>query len=160
MNFFSKIFSKTKKNDAGPMPTRPLNFQFELIPENGPSLAGQFRSAVKQNENIDLDYSVGTLEFVDNFLQRFKDKGITVNNFAETIFVAGCYTGQVMANNNNGRWIKQEDAELPDGVTMMPIVIRLPDGTICDPIAKAYKRFHYGQSNSIAYFYQVMTKSN
>jgi hypothetical protein len=161
MSFFKKFFGRQDSNpkpDGGPMPTRALNLPFAPTPENGVTLAQQFADAVRMNENIELDYSVGTLKFVDEFLQRFRNEGLTVNDFAETIFVAGSYVGQVMISNNNGGWIKQESTDLPDGVTMMPIVVKLPNGTIADPIAKAYKRFHNGAIDSIEYFYEVFTK--
>ena len=40
---------------------------------------------------------------------------------------------------------------------MMPIVVKLPNGNVVDPIAKAFKRFYYGEPDSIMYFYQVFT---
>jgi hypothetical protein len=160
MSFFKKLFGGQDKNpnpDNGPMPTRGLNFQFTPTPDNGIKFAQQFVDAVKQNENRELNYSVDSLDFVDKFLQRFSDEGLTVNDFAETIFVAGSYVGQVMIKNNNGMWIGQDEVNLPDGVSMMPIVIKLPNGNIADPIAKAFKRFHYGDIENVKYFYQVFT---
>jgi len=160
MNFFKKIFGQDVKKstpDAGPTPTRSLNFQFLPVPENGPKFAQQFVDAVSKNENKQLDFGVNTLDFVDSFLQRFSDEGLTVNDFSETIFVAGAYVGEVMIKNNDGIWIKQEEANLPEGVSMTPIVVRLPNGSIVDPVAKAFKRFYYGASEDIKYFYQVFT---
>jgi len=159
MSFLKKIFGKKNiKPDAGDMPKRSLNLQFEPIPQNGEKFAQQFVDAVEKNEKKELDYSFDTLEFVDSFLQRFSDEGLTVNDFAETIFVAGAYVGQVMINHNNGMWIDQKEAiDLPQNISMMPIVIKLPNGNIADPIAKAFKRFHYGATDSMVYFYQVFT---
>ncbi|HYV93881.1 MAG TPA: hypothetical protein VE978_19040 [Chitinophagales bacterium] len=156
MGFFGKIFGGEKDN--GPTPTRALNLQFSVTPENGERFAMLFQEAVQKNDNTELNYSVDTLDFVDNFLQRFKDEGLTVNDFAETIFVAGCYVGQVMINNNNGQWIQQEDAGLPTGITMMPLVVKLGEGRVADPITKAFKRFHNGEIDSVRYFYHVFTK--
>ena len=34
MSFFQKVFG-AKKNDEGPMPSRTLNFKYNLTPENG-----------------------------------------------------------------------------------------------------------------------------
>lgn len=160
MSFLKKLFGgqdKKPKPDNGPMPTRGLNLSFTPTPDNGEKFAQQFADAVKRNENVDLDYSVDTLEFVDQFLQRFSDEGLSVNDFAETIFVAGSYVGQVIIRNHNGIWIRQEEANLPEGASMMPIVVKLPNGNITDPIAKAFKRFHYGDTDNIKYFYQVFT---
>jgi hypothetical protein len=160
MSFFKNLFGKRdhKKPDKGPMPTRGLNLQFTPAPENGHKFAQQFVDAVKNNDKIELNYSIGTLEFVDKFLQRFSDEGLTVDDFAETIFVAGAYIGEVMIKNNDGIWLKQEDANLPNGVTMTPIVVKLSNGNITDPIAKAFKRFHYGEIDSIIYFYHLFAK--
>jgi len=159
MSFLKKIFGKQNiKPDAGAMPERSLNLQFEPLPQNGEKFAQQFVDAVKKNEKKELDYSFGTLEFVDSFLQRFSDEGLTVNDFAETIFVAGAYVGQVMIKNNNGKWIDQNEVvNLPKGISMMPIVIKLPNDNIAEPIAKAFKRFHYGATEGLVYFYQVFT---
>ena len=66
-------------------PTRPLNLKYTVIPENGLKFAELYRDAVKRFDNIDLDYSVESINFVDSFLQRFKDENFTVNDFAETI---------------------------------------------------------------------------
>lgn len=161
MSFFSNLFGGPNKKplpDSGPTPTRNLNLQFPPVPDNGYKLAAQFVDAVRNNEHMELNYAVDTLDFVDRFLQRFSDEGLTVNDFAETIFVAGAYVGEVMVKNNNGIWIKEEEANLPEGVSMMPIVVKLPNGNITDPIAKAFKRFHYGESDDIKYFYHVFTK--
>jgi hypothetical protein len=159
-NIFKGDQSKTQNNDSGPMPTRSMKFKYSLIPENGEKFADQYKNAVKENDNLELDYSVGSLQFVDSFLQRFREEGMTVNDFAETIFVAGCYTGQVMIRNNHGQWIKAEDISLPNGVRMMPIVIKFPNGKICDPIAKAFKRFYNGEADSLQYFFHVFTSDD
>ncbi|MDO6432710.1 hypothetical protein Q4E93_19040 [Flavitalea sp. BT771] len=160
MSFLKSLFGgKGKKPvpDTDPMPTRELRLSFAPSPENGILFAQQFVGAVKQNEGIELDYSVDTIDFVDKFLQRFSDEGLSVNDFAETIFIAGSYVGQVMVNNNEGLWVAQAEAGLPEGVTMMPLVIKLPNGTITDPIAKAFKRFHFGESDDLKYYYHVFT---
>ena len=160
MNFFRNLFRGQDKRlnlSSGPMPTRGLNLQFTPIPENGYKFAQQFVDAVKNTDKRELDYSVDTIDFVDDFLQGFSDEGLTVNDFAETIFVAGSYVGQVMVKNNNGIWVGQEDADLPDKIDMMPIVVKLPNGNILDPIAKAFKRFHNGDIDNIKYFYDIFT---
>lgn len=160
MGIFQKLFGQKPKADPGPIPTRKLNLQYKLTPENARKLSDQFRAAVLANEKIRLDFSIPTLTFVDQFLQRFKDEGLSVNDFAETIFVAGCYVGEVMVHNAGGKWLTQEDAKLPEGIAMMPIVIKLSNGTITDPISKSFKRFHFGAQDDIAYYHQVFTKSS
>ena len=157
MSFFKKVFRSKPNAETSPFPTRTLNLQFTIDPENGGNFANQYVSAVKTQDKIELDYTADSIDYVDKFLQRFRNEGLTVNDFAETIFVCGCYVGEVMATNNFGKWIKQEDANLPEGITMASIVIRLLDGTVCDPISKAFKRFHNGEVDNVAHFYQVFT---
>ena len=160
MSLFKKLFGRQEEKpnpDNGATPTRPLNLQFSPTPDNAQKLAQLFVGAVMKNEKKELDYSIDTLDFVDIFLQKFSDQGLKVNDFAETIFVAGTYIGQVIVHNNSGVWIRQEDADFPNEITMMPIVVKLPNGNVCDPIAKAFKRFHYGNIDNVKYFYQVFT---
>jgi len=147
------------KDDSGPMPKRPMRFQFELISENGEKLADQYKGAVEKFEGVNLNYSIESLEFVNIFLQKFRDQGLTTEDFAETIFIAGCYVGQVMVINHHGQWINEKEALLPEGISMMPIVIKLPNGTITDPIAKAFKRFYNGTIDNLAYYYHVFTNN-
>jgi hypothetical protein len=160
MNFFKNLFGGKGKNPSpgpGPMPTRALQLTYVISPDHGHLFAQQFVEAVKKIEGLELDYSVNTLDFVDKFLQKFTDKGLSVNDFGETIFVAGSYVGQVMINNNGGHWIAESEANLPEGVTMTAIVVKLPNGNIADPIAKAFKRFHFGKGDDLRYFYHVFT---
>ena len=142
----------------GPMPTRPLRLPIAPTPEHAPALAGLFQEAVMNIDRVVLDYSVGSLQFADTFLQRRRDEGLTVDDFAETIFVAGCYTGQVMVVNDGGKWLRGEDAKLPNGLVLMNIVVQLPNGSVTNPIGKAYRRFFYGRGDSLVQFYQVMTR--
>lgn len=161
MGIFKKFFGQRSKKAIPPdnvFPSRSLQLQYPVTPGNGSLLAQVFVDAVKQIENRYLDFSAGTVEFVDSFLQRFHDEGLRVDDFAETIFVAGCYVGEVMAKNNGGHWIDSSNLDLPGEVTMSPIVIKLANGNVSDPIAKAFKRFSNGEVDNLGYFYHVFTK--
>lgn len=159
MGILNKIFGDKAKKSKQIFPSRGLNLQVEPTPENGKELGEHFRGAVKELEGIELNFEIESLEYIDSFLEEYS-KQLKVDDFAETIFVAGCYSGQVMVENALGTWIKQEDANLPNGVNMMPIIIKLPNGTVCDPIAKAYKRFGNGAIDSLTHFYQVFTTTD
>jgi hypothetical protein len=150
MGIFGRFLGSPEKSGVGHVPTRVLQFLDEPPLENGTNFAERFRTTVSENENIHLDFSVESLKFVDVFLQRCRDEGLSVNNFSETIFAAGCYVGQVMVENNGGVWVKQSGAK-------MPIAIKLPNRTITDPITKSFKRFCYGESDSILFYYRVLT---
>ncbi len=141
MGLFDKLF-RGKKADL--IPKRPLRLQFPPAPDNAHIFAHQYVDVVKNNDRFQLDYSVPTIEFVDRFLQRFADAGITSNDFAETIFVAGAYVGQVMVLHKQAQWISSRDIQTPTTQRMMPIVLLLPNGTITDPIAQAFRRYVKG----------------
>ena len=158
MSIFKRLFGKkTERPQDGPMPTRPLNLQHAILPEHGEKFAAQFVASIKSIDNIDLDYSPKSVALVDEFLQRFTDEGLSVNDFAETIFVAGCYVGEVMVRNANGKWISNNEMDLPPAISPMPIVIKFSDSEFADPITKAYKRFYFGESDKIEYFYHSFT---
>ena len=160
MNFFKKIFSrKTSKNEFGYMPTIELNLEYYPTPENAPKLADIFVDTALKLEKVKLDYSVSSLKYIDDFLQHFSDEGLSVNDFAKSIFKSGCYVGEVMVKNRNGVWVDQRDVPMPPGISTMPIVIKLSDTKFCDPIAKVYKRFYFGESDSVQYFYTIFSKS-
>ena len=61
MSFFKKLFGGQDKKpkpdgDAGPMPTRTLNFQFSITPDNGHKFAQQFVDAVTAGLNeVEMD---------------------------------------------------------------------------------------------------------
>ncbi|WP_290796520.1 hypothetical protein [Flavihumibacter sp. UBA7668] len=105
MSFFKKLFGLTDKKDNpgnGPMPTREINLQFNAIAVNGPKLAQQFVDAVRSNDNIALNFSIDTVTYVDKFLQRFRDEGLTVNDFCRNNICCGklCWTG----NDQQQQW--------------------------------------------------------
>lgn len=154
MGIFKKLFA-AKKKDSGPIPTRDLMLQFSIKAENGGAFANQFKDMIKKKQSIDLEYTIDSLTFVDNFLQKFKDDGTTVDEFAEVIFVAGCYVGQTIIMNCESEWVDRDEANLPENIGMSSMLVRAPNGAICDPVGKTFKRFYYGESESVVYLYHV-----
>ncbi len=163
MSLFNKLFGSSKhgkmnESDPGPMPTRGLTLQYEVVAANGVNFAEQFVAAAANINKVNLDYSVTSLEFIDYFFHNMRKEGVKVNDIAETIFAAGCYVGEVMIRNADGHWTNfGEITGLPEDITMMPIVVTLGNGNRADPIAKAFKRFYDGETDSIVYFYSVFT---
>jgi hypothetical protein len=160
MNFLKRLVSVFKSTRApqSPMPQRTLNLQYEILPENAALFAEQFVDIIRNNERVGLNYTIGTLVFVDDFLERFNKKGVPLDKFAETIFVAGCYAGQVMIFNHGGEWIREADANV-NNVPLSPLVVRLSNGLIADPLTQAFKRFTKGKSESLMRFYHVFTQT-
>jgi hypothetical protein len=100
----------------------------------------------------------GPMVFIEYFFHNMRKEGVKVNDLAETIFVAGCYVGEVMIRNAGGQWTNlAEVTGLPENMIMMPIVVTLDNGYRANPIAKAFKLFYNGETDSIVYFYTVFT---
>lgn len=154
MKFFDRFIGMF--NRESPFPNRQLRLQYVPAPASMPLFARQYAELIWQNDKFQLDYSPATVRFVDAFLQRFRDAGITAHNFAETIFVAGAYLGQVMVQHAGAQWVPVGEAGLPANASMMTVVLRLPNGTVADPVSKAFKRFHYGEKESLEKFYLDM----
>lgn len=145
MGFFNNLFGNKK---ADPVPKRPLRLQFTPAPDNAHLFAQQYVDVVKNNDHFQLDYSLESADFVDHFLQRFADAGITSTNFAETIFVAGAYVGQTMVLHRGAQWIYSQGLQT-SGQRLMPVVLLLPNGNITDPITQAFRRFSFGKKENL-----------
>lgn len=159
MHFISRYFKRTRKEE-NIYPSRVLNLQYEIYAVNAYRFAEQFKEAVKKIENLELDYSVKSIELVDSFLEKFKKEGLKVNDFAETIFLAGCYVGEVFVKNEKGTWIDARDfvQHFPPGFSPTSILLKVGESKFADPIVKAYKRFSLGESENLTYFYDVFSK--
>ena len=129
-----------------------LELRYPATPDNALDHA---RLAVKlaQEEFGDtLDFSPGSLEDVDAEIESVREEGSTGVDAAETLFVLGCYLGEVMARALGGRWTATARSRLA-GISPWPMVVVLRDGSAWDPIGKVYKRLELGDSEYIpAYF--------
>jgi len=152
MGFFDKLFGSSRKAD--PVPRRPLRLQFAPAPDNVAVFAQQFVDVVRNNDRFQLDYSIASVEFVDRFLQRFADAGISSDNFAETIFVAGAYVGQVMVLHLGAQWIYSRDIHNPVARQLMPVVLGFPNGNIADPITQAFRRYSFGKKENLQEYFR------
>ena len=101
---------------------------------------------------IDLDFSPGSLKSVDTQVESLREEGLTGEGAAETLFVLGCYVGEVMSRALAGRWTVTARSRLAD-ISPWPMVVVLRDGSAWDTIGKVYKRLELGDSEYIpAYF--------
>jgi hypothetical protein len=70
-----------------------------------------------------------------------------------TVYLFGCYLGEVLIRNHGGAW--QENSLSNEEMPIFPVVIELPNKTICNPISKACKLLDNGLGDSLLFFYQV-----
>jgi hypothetical protein len=129
-----------------------LRLRYPATPETALDHAQLAVEATWEEFETHLDYSPGSLENVDAQIESFREEGLTSEDAAETLFVLGCYLGEVMARALAGRWVATGRSSLAD-VSPWPMVVQLPDGATWDPIGKVYKRFELGDSEYLpAYF--------
>jgi hypothetical protein len=137
-----------------------LRLQYPPEPKHAIQLAALAVAAARNVDRIELDYSPKSLTAVDRILDSFHREGLSENQVGETVFSFGCYVGEVLVRHNRGFWKMPEQTALARilrrGENMM--VVELPNGTVCNPIGKAFKFLESGKTESVAYFYQVVTK--
>jgi hypothetical protein len=139
------------------MKIRPLKLKYEPTAENAPRFASDIVASVARITGDVLDYSVESLTVVDRILGDMRGRGVTVDQFAETLFGFGCYVGEVFVRHAAGRWIATPERWLP--AIGMRICVELPEQKrLCSPITKAFKRLENGEEDSLAYFYVVFTQ--
>jgi hypothetical protein len=133
-----------------------LRLQYPPTPEAAPKHAELCVSAVKDIEEVELDYSVESLETLDGIIEKLRQEGVTSDKVAETLFTFGCYVGEVFVRNAGGRWCSPEGTSMA-GATGFPLIIQLGSGGYCNPIGKVFKRLEQGVEHNLPYFYQVFT---
>jgi len=129
-----------------------------ITPELAPELAQRFVDFTKSIEGIELDYSIDSLERVDEVIEKMRREGHTVNDLDRVLLVAGCYIGEIITRRHKLRWVKAEEssyAELPGSA---PIVIEYAAGNYTSPIDKVMKRLENGKEDYLPFYYQVLCK--
>ena len=123
-------------------------------PENAHIYADFIVQQAAEISRVHLDYSPDSLTQVDEIIEGFRQEGQTSESIDATLFSFGCYVGEVFVRNAGGAW-KNTDETPMKGVAGSPIVVELPNGTICNPVGKVFKRLENGRENYLPYFYQV-----
>ena len=74
----------------------------------------------------------------------------------ETVFLFGCYAGEVLARSLGGHWSEPGEQEAAVGLSMPGV--RVPAGTFWNPIGKAIRLLENGPSDSLHYMWQVASE--
>jgi len=106
----------------------------------------------REEWDLVLDYSPGSLEALDEQVEGLREAGLNGEDAAETLFVIGCYLGEVMARSLRGVWTATARSPLRD-VSPWPMVVTLPNGSAWDAIGKAFRRLELGDSEYLPAFY-------
>ncbi|WP_232007178.1 hypothetical protein [Mycobacterium intermedium] len=138
--------------EAGrPWTGRALLLPATPTPANASELARIATEAAQTVAGIDLDFSPASLQVVDGILDGFREAGSDI--MAESIFIFGCYIGEVLVRNAGYEWVNTP-ADLAKHLGVLT-VYHPETQAHANPINKAFKRVDYGEPDNLPYFYQV-----
>ena len=126
-------------------------------PTNARQLAELAVTTTRNVANIQLDYSPASLKQVDELICGFRAQGHTAATMQETIFLFGCYLGEVVVRNHGGQWKLAADTGLRQVAPPDMLVLETPNQATWNPIGKAFKLLANGMEDSLAFFYGVVT---
>jgi hypothetical protein len=131
-----------------------IRLRYPASPDNAADHARIAVELAREQYDAELDFSPASLEMVDAWIDSMREEGIDGEGAAETLFVLGCYLGEVMARGLGGGWVATGRSVLR-GVSPWPMVVALRDGSAWDAIGKAYKRLELGDSEYLPAFFET-----
>jgi hypothetical protein len=133
---------------------RALRLPLAPEPGNAPALAQRIVEVALSVDGVKLDYSPQSLQKVDEIVLRFRKDGQTFEHVGETVFLLGCYVGEVLIRNVGGSWQLPDDHARKIGFEMMGV--RTTKGGFWNPIGKTIRLLEKGEEESVQYFFQVV----
>jgi len=131
-----------------------IKLRYPASPENARDHAQIAVDLAREEYDSELDFSPDSLERVDAHIDSLREEGIDAEGAAETLFVLGCYLGEVMVRHLGGAWVATMRSPLR-GVSPWPMVVALGDGSAWDAIGKAYKRLELGDAEYLPAFFKT-----
>jgi hypothetical protein len=131
-----------------------IRLQYPATPENASDHAAIAVRVAREDWDARLDYSRASLEELDRQIDTLREEGLDGEEAAETLFVFGCYLGEVLVRRLGGAWVATAQSALRD-VSPWPMVVTLPDGSSWDAIGKAYKRLELGDAEFLPAFFDA-----
>ena len=131
-----------------------IKLRYPASPENARDHAQIAVKLAREEYDADFDFSPVSLELVDSQIESLREDGIDGEGASETLFVLGCYLGEVMVRHLGGVWVPTARSPLR-GVSPWPMVVALPDRSAWDAIGKAYKRLELGDSEYLPAFFEA-----
>lgn len=103
---------------------------------------------MRDAHGISLTHTLDSLGHVDRLLATWRDTGATVDAMAPSLYAYGSYAGEVLREQEPGRWIEPASAEPGDGQDLF-LYVRLLDGREWRPIGLAFLAFTQGPQHSL-----------
>jgi len=99
-----------------------------------------------------MDYSPESLKTIDDSFMEMREDGVTAKNSPVLLYSFGCYVGEVMVRNLNGRWVRPSRKYASKGIANEAIL--LPNGIVWNPIGKVEKLLANGIEDSVVHMYE------
>jgi hypothetical protein len=131
--------------------------QITPSPENAAQLASLAVQLTKDITSIDLDYSAGSLEHVDQLILGFRKEGHSIQSMEHTIISFGCYLGEVIIKNLGGQWKRANSTSMKEFAEEHVLLLEASSGWTLNPIGKAFKLLQNGPEDSLVFYYGVVT---
>ena len=109
--------------------------------------AGEFCTMMQESYGLDLDYSPDSLRQLEQLIGAHFGPGSADAN-AALIVSMGCYVGEVIIRSHGGRWAPNEEF-----FNQPAVVIEGKLQTHTFPIGRVWKRFEYGNDQSLVAYY-------
>ena len=122
-----------------------ISLKYPATAENAREHARLAVQVARQDFETVLDFSPESLETVDALIESLREEGLTGEDAAETLFVFGCYLGEVIGRALGGTWLPTPRSALAK-ISPWPMVVVLPGGSAWDTIGKVFRRLELGDS--------------
>ncbi|MFD6531033.1 hypothetical protein [Streptomyces sp. NPDC060184] len=117
-------------------------------PHSAPRLAAAIVEAAADISEVELDYSPGSIDVVEDIVDGFRTDGVTGEEMAESLVSFGCYVGEILARHAGGTWHVAAGAS-----PAFPLSVRLPGEREYHPIDWVFQRLERGAGISIRGLY-------
>jgi hypothetical protein len=121
-----------------------------------PKLAAIGINVAAEVHSVELDYSSGSLVKFDGMIDGLASEGSDTESVQNTLFIFGCYLGEVLVRNADGEWLATAGTPM-EGNTPYPLVVRIKaTGAVCNPVGKVFKQFENGPEDRLPEFYAAV----
>jgi hypothetical protein len=161
-----RLFQQPEGGGNGGQLAEP-RLPYPPVAGNAARFAEGMVATARQVDGVHLDYTTASLEEVDRILGTYHDDALDPDRVAGTVFALGCYAGEVLVRQAGGAWEDTDPqtgtaaptpgtSEPPPGppqlsqVLSAVIGVRLPTGTLADPVGQAFRRVADGPGSSVA----------
>ena len=117
-------WGRFRSGDAAYTSAVRIRLRYPASPENARDHAQIAVDLAREEYDAELDFSPGSLELVDSFIESLREEGLDGEGAAERLFVFGCYLGEVMVRHLGGSWVPTARSPLR-GVSPWPMVVAL-----------------------------------